>query len=377
MPVCIYSKKPFVKSSKEHILQNSLGARWSSGQIVCDRLQTEFGRTIDSALEKSISPIRNLLGTTGGRGGAGPTLRSVPVTSGETIDLLPGAQPRLAKPIVEITSADDNTSKAKIQAGNLDQLNWALAMLREQFPNLKIDLEEIKGVVQPTTRQLSGHAALKMTLGGKDPFRAMLKSCFNLLGVNNANAALLTSCDKIRNFIMDGTGKIEDFVRWIPEPGKLVVPKIGQADHFIGIMSIRNGIEGIVQLFGEMRFAVRLSEKYEGPQFRYGYLVNPFRDSEPPESREPKFGISCIPIFSDQSTKNTAAIQRTFTVAVERLGQLYYQRAYNARMQKALKDAVAEILVPATGKKFTPELLNSFVQKYRENLESVFTKSNG
>ena len=86
---CIYSLAEFPESNGEHILQNFLGARWVSRRLVCNALQSEFGRTIDPALEEGLKQVRNLLGTLGGRGGDGPTLKHLPVTTGEYLDLEP------------------------------------------------------------------------------------------------------------------------------------------------------------------------------------------------------------------------------------------------------------------------------------------------
>lgn len=68
MPTCIYSKAKFDLADGEHILQNFLGARWVSNQIVCNEVQKQFGETIDCDLEKALRPFRNLLGSKGGRG---------------------------------------------------------------------------------------------------------------------------------------------------------------------------------------------------------------------------------------------------------------------------------------------------------------------
>ncbi len=85
MPQCIYCKGTFDKADEEHILQNFLGARWDSPLIVCNSCQKHFGKTIDVAFEQGLQPIRNLLGTRGGRGGEGPTLKAS-TTASEKID---------------------------------------------------------------------------------------------------------------------------------------------------------------------------------------------------------------------------------------------------------------------------------------------------
>jgi hypothetical protein len=130
MNTCIYTKKPFEKAAREHVLQNFLGARWTSDSIVCDEVQATFGKTIDAAFEKGLRPVRNLLGTKGGRGGDAPTLRRLNTASGETIDLEPGGKPRLARPIVDAKKlAPGKGWSVSIQLGHKDQAGWVLADL--------------------------------------------------------------------------------------------------------------------------------------------------------------------------------------------------------------------------------------------------------
>src|SRR4051812_4466642 len=107
MPQCIYCTNPFAKADEEHVLHNFLGARWDSPLIVCNACQKEFGHTIDVAFERGLQPIRNLLGTRGGRGGEGPTLKGQSTLAGETVDLAPGGKPSLSEPEVQITPRTD------------------------------------------------------------------------------------------------------------------------------------------------------------------------------------------------------------------------------------------------------------------------------
>lgn len=102
MPRCIYTLREFESADAEHILQNFLGARWASREIVCNEQQAAFGTTIDSALEKALRPIRSLFGTRGGRRDPGPVLRNLQGSDGELYDIEPGFRARLNKPIVKV-----------------------------------------------------------------------------------------------------------------------------------------------------------------------------------------------------------------------------------------------------------------------------------
>ena len=97
---CIYSLTEQDHSDGEHILQNFLGARWTSSEIVSDDLQRAFGKGIDADFEKCLRVVRNLLGTLGGRGGEGPTLKRLATTDQLKVNLLPGGEVQMAAPLL-------------------------------------------------------------------------------------------------------------------------------------------------------------------------------------------------------------------------------------------------------------------------------------
>jgi hypothetical protein len=300
MPVCIYSREVFDQSTGEHILQNSLGARWTSNQIVCNRLQQEFAGTIDAALERGLQPIRNLLGTPGGRGGQGPTLRGLNTTAGERINLQPGGQPQLAAPVVDIEQLGNGQYRIGMRVGRVEDLPWALTILRNRLPNIRADLAMVQEAARGVEGLLAGQVHLQVGIGGLDYFRGLLKACLNLVGVTNPNIALSPACDQVRTFVESGVGDSQNFARWIPDPDNYQPPTLGPADQFIGIAGVRRGIEGLVQLFGQIKHSIRLSSNFTGEPFRVGYLVNPFRDTNPSEVRNPDFAPALIPDFAVQ-----------------------------------------------------------------------------
>jgi hypothetical protein len=288
------------------------------------------------------------------------------VTTGEVVDLEPGGIPRLAEPLVKVSPVD-NGYQVSMQLGTIQQLGWALDILRKQRPDIKVDAEMFKQSAQSAAGRLPGYIKLSCMFGGRGYFRGLLKSCFNLLGVNNPGVALSSSCDPIRTFIKDGTGLIEDFARWIPEPQKLMIPKIGKADHFIGIMSIRGGIEGIAQLFGQIRHAVRIAEQYSGAKFSYGYIVNPFRNTDPAEARNPSFDQSAIPAFNNQHIEPSEPILATFREGCENVYEVYRGLA----VQSLVQDAINEIMLPTDGKPITEELRSALSLRVAEKFSKL------
>ncbi|MEZ6087010.1 MAG: hypothetical protein R3C05_03050 [Pirellulaceae bacterium] len=268
MPHCIYSQNEIAESDAEHVLQNFLGARWTSHEIVCNELQADFGETIDVALERSLQPIRNLFGTRGGRGGAGPILRNLEASSGEILDLEPGLQPRLRQPIVTVTNLPDGRRLVRMQLGVLGHLGWALNMLRDQIPELTVDENSLRTLGRSVESYIQGTVQLDVGFGGDDYFRGMLKSCFNLLGAVNPDAAQLPCFNGVREFVREGVGQSQSFVRWITNADPLPVPRLGPIDQAVFVTTRNTSIEGVIQFFGDIVHAFQLSDSYDGDLLR-------------------------------------------------------------------------------------------------------------
>jgi hypothetical protein len=128
--ICIYRGEPFQDASGEHILQNSMGARWQSSTIVCNEVQTLFAKTIDTALQEGLQEFRLLLGAKGGRGGSPRPIR-VETTTGKPALLKPGGQAELASPIV--TRSSENPQQYEIAISAKKDLGRVAAQIREHI----------------------------------------------------------------------------------------------------------------------------------------------------------------------------------------------------------------------------------------------------
>lgn len=352
MPRCIYGCVEFDKSDGEHILQNFLGARWTSDQIVANDTQSEFGRTIDVALEKGLQPIRNLFGTRGGRGDHGPTLMNLPASSGELLDLEPGARPRLRQPVIREQTTGGGHARINFQLGTMHQLPWALSQVRNKYPNMQVNEAQLAASATPIAGFVDGAVKLELDLGGSDYFRGMLKACFNLLGVRYADVVFGSCFDAARWFIKDGIGNSEQFVRWIPSSDRMAVPQLGPSDQAIFLLSRGKSVEGVVQYFGELVHSFRLADSYEGPALKCGYVVDPFRESQPAEERAPSFKEDSIPIFADQAQTYDESVMASFEKRLGRIFKLYYERSQQQMIERTIEEVVRE----HPGDTFTEEM---------------------
>lgn len=303
---CIYCKSSFVAANREHVLQNFLGARWDSPHIVCNHCQSEFSGTIDPAFEEGVRPIRAMLGTRGGRGGLGRPLKDVVTTAGERVDINPGGVPKLTRPSFHIGEAVDGSRAVRVTLRDVRQWPWALAELREKFPGGEIDEEAARQSMRPVESHLEGAVETRIEMGGTMFFRGLVEAGFNLLAAHSREgreAALSPAFDAVRAFVLRGEGDLSRFVRWssdvdIPKPYS-----IGALDHALGLVTRERSVEGVAQIFGHISIPFRLSNSYEGRPMSCGYVVDPFREADPAESRLSSFPSESVPEFSGQHTE--------------------------------------------------------------------------
>lgn len=372
MNQCIYSFQKFEKPDGEHVLQNSLGARWTSRTIVCNEVQAAFGRTIDLALAEAFKPIRNFLKIRSGRREAAPRLRRLQSDIGEVFDLEPGCSPRFAEPIVRIDKLPDGRRIAELLLGHARHLPWALSKVRRDIPNLSIDdssLWDSRHTVQisESTVQVSSF------LGGQDYFRGVLKSCFNLLALNYGENVYRTCFDATRSFVINGAGSLERFIRWSTSNESLCIPKLGIIDHAILIVSRGSSVEGVVQFFGEVIHPFQLTNDYSGEVIHCGYLVNPFRDTKPPEIKKLDFAEEAVPLYSKQSCRIDSAVLAVVQHRMSRLGQVASrERACQTIMEKTLR----EVLNDHVGETLTPDLLDRFLNRLLDRVADHLNLSN-
>jgi hypothetical protein len=367
MPRCIYTLREFKTANAEHILQNFLGARWASREIVCNEQQAVFGTTIDCALEKALRPIRSLFGTQGGRRDPGPVLRNLQGSDGELYDIEPGFRARLKKPIVKILETPEGRRRAQLLLGDLKHLEWALSILRREVPNLLVDVDALRGRSEAVPLPEST-VRLDLHLGGEDYFRGMLKSCFNLLAVKYLNIAYEPCFDSVRNSILDGGESFQQFIRYISTSAPLAIPRLGPIDHAVLIVSRGTSVEGVVQYFGDIVHAFQLTNSYTGIPIRCGYIVDPLRVVQPAETREPEFNENSIPVYDEQPTKPDYAFLATLRERSIRILRVFQ---HEQMMKRMIEESYWEVLAPYKGQELPSDVASQMARRLVEKLASL------
>lgn len=362
MNQCIYTKESFEKADGEHVLQNFLGARWTSSAISSNLAQRQFGATIDVALADGLKEIRNLLGTRGGRGEPGPSLKNISGSEGTRFTIDPGGKPNIAEPVIKTKELPGGLQEVQLVLGNMKQLGWAVAKLQEMYPHVSFDIDELRKHAVDQSGYTNERLKFRSGLGGDDFFRGALKSAFNLLGASDAGTALLDICDDVRTFILNGTGDCKKFVRWLRTDAVISLPKIGDFDQFVSVYSDGRSINGYIQFYGEIGFLLHFAETYVGPEFCYAYVVDPFRDATPAEIRHPTFSKENIPPFQSGSLLPDESIWPVMSARFSRILERYYKRADSQNLSAIVDD----VLLPHAGTPITREMIAELSRKAAE-----------
>jgi len=351
MHTCIYTHNEFESATGEHILQNFLGARWTDSTIACNEIQKLFGETIDSAFAVSLNGFRTLLGTLGGRGGSPPSIKNVSDQQGKIYHLTAGGQPSLARPVVDVRFRTDGSAEVHIELGDENQMDWALHILREKYPNLQFDPIEAAQNAVRSRDHLESPLHLQFGIGGPDFFRGALKAVFNLLGATNRGLALSASFDDLRSFIVHGTGDSDSFVGWPTSSVPLAIPRLGSHDHFLAVWSRCGIVGGFLQLFGEIPFVFRLGSGLSFDDFCASYLVNPHRDTKSAEMRSRDFDPSSLPSFDSCPHLPGLDVWAAHKIRIGRFLTEYRRRAD----AKVVYDIVDQVLGPKDGELISQE----------------------
>lgn len=374
---CIYTLQSYQVAEEEHILQANLGARWKSGLFCSPKINTEFSR-IDASLSNRVKELRVLLGADGGYREAA-ALKKIPDLEGREFRMESGGQLTQTRPLIKIAKkAGSPDFGVHTEVHEESQIDWAAKEVVDQIhalePTFRVTREEIAQAIREKgvkSRHIpSSPLHLQSVTGGLDPLRAIVKSAFNLLGVSAAETALLPCFDAVREFILNGIGPMETFIRF----GKgtaLENPKMGPADHFVAVWSEGSNVWAHCQLYGVLIHPMCLTSNYAGESFQFGYLVDPLREANPAESRTPTFLSSALPSFALSPVFPDSSIQESFSERLSKILAVSLDRMRNSEIERIIESN----LLPHDGEPLTKELLEKVSRDLTEFIVESMTRT--
>ena len=102
----------------------------------------------------------------------------------------------MAAPILKEVDLPNGQKQVRVTAATPEHLAWALAQVRSKYSKTQIDEETLLASANLTEGYINDPIVHKLELGGPQLFRGLLKACFNLLGAEHPEEALLSMIGK-------------------------------------------------------------------------------------------------------------------------------------------------------------------------------------
>lgn len=246
----------------------------------------------------------------------------------------------MAEPVLVEVDLPNGQKQMKVTVSNEKQLDWAIAQIKEKYPKTVIDRNVLLASAKLTENYINEPVMHELNLGGPELFRGLLKACFNLFGATLPEIAVLSCFNGIRDYIREGTGGAAAYARWYGSAESPELPKLGEADHHIFIVSRGSSVEGIARLFGALNYPFRLAEAYQGPPLACSYIVDPFREATPAELWQPAFNPEAVPIFTQQRDDWDASVSEATKSAIGKLMELHFDLHRRKMIERTLREVL-------------------------------------
>lgn len=281
-PTCIFCDNVLGQETKpEHILLSALGGRKTTKRAICSKHNEDFGGSIDNALAKQVSFLRNQLQLESGTRKPPPGLGRAKAGK-ETVEIKSDGTPKLiAKPfaIKDLGSGQFQVSLTVNTAEEIEtylphiaaQLGLTTEQARAQFA---------KGHATVTSRR-AGQIHRPTPLGGELECRSIVKSCLVLWATKVGNGDVKSEAYRsAREYVLTG-GKFSTPLDSRPLP---FLDKLKERyGEFFNLIYIRSDDVGRViahfALYNIISWQVVLTERGGAPNQKIALASNPLDPS--------------------------------------------------------------------------------------------------
>ncbi|ABM04807.1 hypothetical protein Ping_3110 [Psychromonas ingrahamii 37] len=283
MKNCYFCKKEFdtvnVRMHDEHIIQNSIGGKLTSSDILCEKCGGVLGQNVDEAFTRNLSPLSVLLDLARDRGESSKSRIRIVMNDGSvlnddnvTFELKNDFSIIPSRPVY-ILNEDEKT--LNIFGATLKQIN--------QFEKSKVIKKLInegyKVKKEVNVASYVNSAVLDINYESPDILRGILKAAIGFAshhGVPNKYLSQLTNVSKLidsDNFIHN---RVWQYYPTTDEEKIYETNKEKHEDwypnHQIYLFNIGENLYCYVELFGVIQKYVHLTDSYDGDEIREKYL---------------------------------------------------------------------------------------------------------
>ncbi len=272
---CIYCKNKSFQydcGSKEHVILSSLGGIKASKNICCEGCNNRLGNEIDEPFADNFSFFSTMFNIITGRKKKASILKNEVEYNGNIYDLQPGGKFKLSKGSVRFK----DSGGFSIVAGSTEQ---AITLLEQAKKKSKESTEDSMKIEAKSTKIFLPPQEKKLDIGGNLQFRSAAKMLITYLGTCiNPERLRDGSFDKTISFI---DGNLSEFSEtYIGDCGLLLNLdryNISNINHraFIFASQEKRIVIGVLELFGAIRYTVKLSNVWNSSDFSRVYIIDP------------------------------------------------------------------------------------------------------
>lgn len=255
MTTDIYTKRPIVTDSEEHVLPSFLGGRLRVRGRLDITTNNRFGHGIEARLDEALRAVRVPLDARNSTGDPPRALESVRGADGRSYRVKAGGVME-ARP--EIIRRPLNSGEVRIEA-SVPNEHVVREMLRKHARRTGKDLEQLTSAWMATgVRKLSPPPMMtfQIPLWERDPYRATAKIACNLFAERDPHTFLQREFDAIRSFVLEGAEVDQPPVQACEVD--VHAHRLGALDHVVTLDARREEVVGLVVYFGLLAFVVRL-----------------------------------------------------------------------------------------------------------------------
>lgn len=349
---CIYCLNPIVKTTKEHIIQSSLGSSIKSTKIICQDCNNYFSRkdsgNIDKELVGQFNVLLNLLNVWGDRNNPPPTLKNVGEIGNHKINLGPGGTPIFAGSIRKEPYIDQITGNLIIEVKSPD-----IKKAKEQLEHIKKQYKT-GGVKLSNSREYRKYCndwlKFQMTFGGNNALKAVIKNLYNFIFYIQRDREIdlglkIEDFDNLRNLIRYNkkNNKVYSSIDYKNYPNIKIEKQDLSNFLFVYGSSSQKLIFGFFIVLGHINFSAVLKEDYLGSDFGFMIKQNPLEF----KLKEFDSNVS-IPRFNSSITKNYPEHAKDYFPIVSKkmneLIEIYFDNSSKATIENIVDISLNQVL---------------------------------
>lgn len=358
------------KGSVEHAILSSLGGRKSSRNVCCSNCNNRLGKEIDESCSQALSFFSTMLNITTGRNKPAPTQKSIGEHEGKSFDIIPGGEIKLSRSNVDIQEKNGEAEISIIANSEDEALNILSVMLKKYGKSIN----DFTNLEAKSVRTYIPNIHQRLELGGEKQFRSIAKMALTYLATLISPERLRSSEFKTIIEYINKEGIDNNFVSFSKEKFPSNKRQISEINHRLIISSCNksNKVNAVLELYGNIRFLVTLTENWSGPSMSKEYIVDPVTKYSEEFTCSNTEIIFCL---SHQDTVDYDSLQQ----AVSNIIQSFQNRQMDDLISKITDKAIEKHMV-GKGDFITKEMISAVASEvaleltrsvYRINYEEV------